>query len=508
MPGESRIQSLPKRRDGWLARRRGITLIIVLILISITLALSYAMVRSQIDAIQIQGNSTRRDLAYEAALTGISAAIRTMNNNSWAGVDVPISGALDSYDSYQVTFTTGDPALSAAGANNSDYPYRVTLLSTGSSVDPAHGTTTTRRIQAVVRLIVVQLGAESSDWAAMQQFTVYQTKVKPFTINTPCRIEGPVRVQGAVTICPDYSWATAACSRYMSDLTTMNSAGIASYQPLTGPVTLPTPTTSIATRSLMTDELALTLYATVATQAAAQSYPTQFTSYRIYPGGKLYSVPQLSSNLQNTTLAPDPVINPLGIYFAPNNITLGNNVTITGTLVAGGDLHVNGTAHLLSFNLPSLKGSTVPVRLPIVVSQKDFVLDSTGSGDATGMILAQNEFLFDTGPASAAFAVLGSVVTDEFVIRGRTQWDNVNANIWSLYWTLFNAQLSWSSNQRINYFPQWLGTVGLAPAPLLTITPDPGPVAFHWQDPTQPFYVADPAATGLEWDLVSWTDNP
>jgi len=500
MPRKSHIQSLPKRR--------GITLIIVLMLISITLALSYTMVRSQISAIRIQGNSTRRDLAYEAALTGISTAIRTMNNNAWAGVGVPISGALSSYESYQVTFTTGDPALTAAGANNSDYPYRVTLLSTGSSVDPAHGTTTTRRIQAVVRLIVAQLGAESSDWAAMQQFTVYQTNVKPFTLNSPCRIEGPVRVQGAVTICPDYSWSTATRSRYMSDLTAMSAAGSGSYQPLTGPVTLPTPNTSNQTRSLMTNELALTLYATVATQKAAHSYPTQFTSYRIYPGGKLYQVPQLSASLQSTTLAPDPVSNPLGIYFAPNNITLGGNVTITGTLVTGGDVHVSGTAHLLPFNLPALKGSTLPVRLPVVVAQDNFVLDSTGSGDATGMILAQNEFLLDTGPTSAAFAVLGRVVSDQFVIRGRTQWDNVNTNIWSMYWNLFNAQLSWSSTQRISFFPLWLSMVGLSPTPQLTIKPDPTPLAFHWQDPTQPFYVASPAATGLQWDLVSWTDNP
>ena len=105
----------------------------------------------------------------------------------------------------------------------------MTLLSTGSSVDPAHGTTTTRRIQVVVRLMVAKLGSETSEWPAMQQFTAYQTNAKPFTLNVPCRIEGPVRVQGAVTIAPDYRWQSDRRSRYMSDLTAMNAADLGSY---------------------------------------------------------------------------------------------------------------------------------------------------------------------------------------------------------------------------------------------------------------------------------------
>ena len=65
--------------------------------------------------------------------------------------------------------------------------------------------------------------------------------------------------------------------------------------------------TDNTTRSLMTNELALTLTNISATsQTAAQSVSQQFTSYRIYPGGKHYQVPQLSSSLQSTTLAPDP----------------------------------------------------------------------------------------------------------------------------------------------------------------------------------------------------------
>ena len=176
----------------------------------------------------------------------------------------------------------------------------------------------------------------------------------------------------------------------------------------------------------MTNELALTLINIAATARSVLPYPSQLTSYRIYTGGKLYQVPQLSSSLQGTTLVPDPLTNPLGIYFAPNNMTLGNNVTITGTLVAGGDVHVSGTTHLLPLNLPALKGSTLPVRLPVAVVKNNFVLDSTGSGDATGVILAQNQFLLDVGPASATYSIVGRVISDQFVIRGRTQWNNVS----------------------------------------------------------------------------------
>jgi len=489
------------------SQRRGITLIIVLMLIAVTMALSYSMVRSQISVLQIQNNSTRRDQAYEAALTGISAALRKMNNNSWSGVDVSLTGSVTTNDTFKVTFTTGDPSLTTASSNYADYPYRVTLLSTGTSVDPVHGTSTTRRIQTVVRLITVQLGSETSEWPSMQQYTVYQTNTKPFTLNVPCRIEGSLRLQGAVTVCPDYSWSTSARSRYMRDLVTMGLAGLGSNNPLTGPLKMPTSNTDSTTLSLLKTEMGLSVTSISATAKSVLTYPNQLTTYRIYPGGKQYQVPQLGSSLQNTTLTPDPATNPLGIYFAPNNLTLGNNVTITGTLIAAGDVHVSGTAHLQSFNMPALSGTSAPVRLPVAVVRSNFILDSTGSGDATGVVLAQSEFRYDTGPKTAAFAVLGRVISDSVVIRGRTQW-TLSSAAWSAYWTSFNNQLSLPAGQRINYWPQWLSTVNLAPAALLTVKPDSTTMANHWQDPSQPFYVADPQATGLQWDLVSWSDNP
>jgi hypothetical protein len=63
------------------------TVIVVLGVISITLALSYAMLRSQVTSVQIQSNLDRRNAARQAAYAGVSAALRAMHQSSWGGVD-------------------------------------------------------------------------------------------------------------------------------------------------------------------------------------------------------------------------------------------------------------------------------------------------------------------------------------------------------------------------------------------------------------------------------------
>src|SRR5215211_447871 len=90
--------------------RRGVTILVVLTLISITLAISYGLLRSQMTSIQIQANSSRRDLAQQAAMTGLSIGLRRMSQSDWVGVDTTLSGSLSATESYQITFSTGDNA--------------------------------------------------------------------------------------------------------------------------------------------------------------------------------------------------------------------------------------------------------------------------------------------------------------------------------------------------------------------------------------------------------------
>ena len=149
------------RRRGDLAAR-GMALLMVLLLLSLTLGLSYAAMRSMSTSGMIQRNSDRRASARQAAITGLSMALKKMRCNDWAGVDTSLSGSLNSTDTFLVTYTTGDPRLSTSDTNQ---PYRVTLLSTGYSADPEQTQAVAiYRVRAIVGLIPRKLADEPTDW--------------------------------------------------------------------------------------------------------------------------------------------------------------------------------------------------------------------------------------------------------------------------------------------------------------------------------------------------------
>ena len=172
-------------------------LLVVMLLISMTLGLSYAAVRSQHTAFQIQRNSDRRLLARQAAASGLTMALKKMHTADWAGVDTTLTGSLGTYEGYQVTYRTGDPSLASGDADYEDIPYRVTLLSTGLAADPDNPKHIARhQIRAVVRLVPRALGGEPNGWEKMTSYTVYQWDDGggDFIVDVPIRVEGPVRI--------------------------------------------------------------------------------------------------------------------------------------------------------------------------------------------------------------------------------------------------------------------------------------------------------------------------
>ena len=88
------------------------------------------------------------------ATIGLSVAMRSVEQSGWTGVNTTLSGTLNSQDSYSATFTAGDDSLTSASSNYSEYPYRVTIVSTGTSIDPFNSQSkATHKVRAVVRLI-------------------------------------------------------------------------------------------------------------------------------------------------------------------------------------------------------------------------------------------------------------------------------------------------------------------------------------------------------------------
>ncbi len=191
--------------------------------------------------LRVQQNGNRRTLARQAAMIGLSAGMRKMEESTWAGVGTTVSGNVSSQESYSVTYTTGDPLLTSGSSNYSDYPYRVTVQSTGISVDPNNTQShATYKMTAVMRFLPRQLATQPTKWSIMQNYTVYQTDNRGFTIDPPCQIAGPLFLQGAVNIGNGSNWTSSIENQYLSDLNSMRLNGFSDNRTLTGPVSLPT----------------------------------------------------------------------------------------------------------------------------------------------------------------------------------------------------------------------------------------------------------------------------
>lgn len=467
--------------------------------------MSYAAMRSQSMARKIHHNCDRRASARQAAMTGLTMAIKKIHQSDWGGVGTELSGSLGSYQSFQVTFTAGDPALSADDPDYDNLPYRVTLLSTGYSADPDNPTSiATHQVRAVARLVPRNLEDEPSDWTRMQQYTVFQSRQEDFELDIPCRVEGPLRIQGKLKVARHYPDDGDAWLRYLGDLQLMRLNGHPDYRPIDGPLELLTVAQDGSQMFVVVYKLGVTVINKWPHETASDwTKPTSLVSYQIYAGGPVYTTPNLASTLENVTLQPDPVTNPLGIYYDDGSVTIRDNVTIRGSLFAKDDIRVEGAnVHFQPAELPALHGSETPVRLP-VASCQNFLVKPGAEGSLTGFLAVFDKFEIEKSPETVEFAITGRVVARKFYIKERQPWEQLN---WHDYY--HDGFLKQPGPTQEQFFPVWMGLQGRDPRPRLTVKPDPSPVRYHWHYPQDLIYVPHPDDEGLRWELVRWTDSP
>jgi hypothetical protein len=486
-------------------RRRGIGVLLVLLLMAITLALSYAAVRTQNMAAVIQRNSDRRAAAQQAAVTGMAVALKKMQQSAWGGFGTSISGSLSDTESYSATYTFGDASLTSGDSDYNDYPFRGTIAVTGFAVDPNNAqNVSSYQISAVVRLVPRKLNTQPSDWSTMQNYTVYQTNSKSFEIDLPCQLSGPVRIQGALKIAPHYPDTTDSWSRYLTDLNSMRSNGYPDYRPLTGPVRYVSGTIESKYLTALTSYLGVTA-TTLGADPADSDWvqPSSFATYQIYPGGPSYTVTQVSNNLQSVTLGPDPMTNPLGIFFYSGNLTIKSNVTIQGSLYCKDSLVIDGTnVNFEPVELPGLFGAGASVRLPAIVCKNLNVKSNFLSGSVKGLVAVFDTFTIEKASETQTLALTGRVVAEKFYIKERQPWDTVS---WSNCYNYFWYQYYYG----IPYFPAYMGYWwGRNPQPLLTIMPETTSITYHWPTANAPVYLVNPSDGALRWEVVKWTEIP
>ncbi|MHC2066828.1 LamG-like jellyroll fold domain-containing protein [Bremerella sp. T1] len=186
-------------------RREGFAVVIVLALLSVTLALSYSMMRVQTTASQIQRNMSRQADARQAAISGVSAGIRKMYESDWGGIESTLSMNLGDNLSYQVQYTTGDAWLQPGDPDYTEKPFRVTVVSTGYAFDPASPSVRSEyTIRAVVQLVRRKLQDNPSSYAAAAGHSLYSYGTGTNTLEAPNQIHGKTFINGELDLCEDW----------------------------------------------------------------------------------------------------------------------------------------------------------------------------------------------------------------------------------------------------------------------------------------------------------------
>jgi hypothetical protein len=246
--------------------------------------------------------------------------------------------------------------------------------------------------------------------------------------------------------------------------------------------------------------------------ATPPGHPGTVSSYKLYPGGKDYTVTPLTGSLSGQTLAPEVLTNPLGIYRTTGSLTIQNNVQVTGTIITensgGAEIKITGTNVVLrSNNLPALYGSSQTYQLPAAIAASNLVIEKAAEAQINGaaMVWKQFDVKNNDNTTPTRFAMTGNLITSDLLLRGRSTWTMTGAT-WTTDRVLFNAQLA--SPTAIPYFPDFEQSLRVFTVkPTLTFSPDSSGVKPHWHDWSQAVYQADPADPGLKWEVVRWEEN-
>lgn len=515
MSCSSRQHNSP-RKTSKRSSRRGMAVVVVLGLLAITLALSYSMMRTQSMTLLIERNVSRRTLAEDAADAALSLAIAAMHNSNWAGVDVPLSGNLGNNCAYVATFTTGDSNLTAASPNYSEFPYRVTITATGIATDPSDPLIDVRHTKtAVLSLRRRALQSSPSNWTMVRSNTVFSWGTGSSTLQFPLEVEGTTCILGQLRICPTYPAHAASRTRYLQDLNSMRGAGLGDFRPLQDTVRLSWRTTS-DNRSLIENQLGVTAITDNSTSTSAPAtLPNSVNTYRLYPGGKQYSIPAIQSTFGSTlssrTIEADMSTNPLGVFRSTGLVTVANNVTFRGTLLSTGtsdDVAITGTGVTFEpLQLPSIEGDSTLRKLPALLVRDDLQVYSGSQTTINGMAMVWDEFDLKAGSSSTRFSLEGNLAASTVLVNGRADWA-MSSFMWSLYLSLFNLQNSDPpTSTSTPYFPQWCQwNLGMTMEPTLTMKRNSDGVIPHWHDFSQPLFVPRSGDNALMWNLVRIDD--
>ena len=373
-------------------------MILVMVAIGFCLALTYGFMRTQLTSLQVTQNESRRDLALEAARTGISAGLLRMQDPAWVGLGDTYSKVTQQDSSNNVSIAVSFSTLASgevAGVSDAELPFYARITSVGTWKSPRDTSMTMQRtIKAVVRLTprvpgrairdgdiasATDVTKNPSNYAATLPFTLTATGSPSTSLefDPGARFEGPIWLNRRVSLYSSENWSNTIRNTMLSEIGNQyGSSTPASFvhpHPLNGPVQF----SSAPTGSIQSDLSRLKTSWTTVTQSPSVSSlnTSSWQTYRLYDRGPTYQAVTLSGSLSNVTLRPS-VTNPLGIFIRTGNLDIYDSTSIQGTLVVTGTLSFNGqSSAVTSYNWVASNGAGVLTdsekwpRLPAIVAK-------------------------------------------------------------------------------------------------------------------------------------------
>ena len=396
------------------------SLVVVMIAISMSMALTYAALSSQARGVQVRQNVNRREMARQAAESGVSITLNTLQSSAWNGVTTALSGTLGSdktgTTSYTIEFRTidgqtspsayptgqGQTTLSGSTAffnsttnglssNSADtaaiatrQAFQLLIRSTGkwaSLTDPLDFVTEVvevgielqprvpgRQILSPDITEATDVLASNAGYDTIQNYAFFASDgtstSASLTLEPGQRFDGPTWLKQGVSVYKGPKWSSSIRDVFLQSTGTLystSSGGTVSFlhpHPFGGSITMAASFTAAEVADLTKLNVP---------RVTATSTPTTPTinfdgwkTYQLYQGGFSYSAEAISSSSLNNVVLRPSLRNPLGVFYRDSALQLDDNVIIQGTLVCSGKLTFSGAnLNIASVNWRDSSGGAV-----------------------------------------------------------------------------------------------------------------------------------------------------
>lgn len=404
--GEAKGRSICHRRRAdrqpSVVAHRGVSLVIVMIAISMSMAITYAALSTQSRGLQVRQNVNRQELAHQAAESGAAIALNNLQSSAWGGVSTSLSGSLTSdlqgSTSYTVSFLTVDgetsPSVYATGAGQSSLSsssaffnptstglstssadaaatatrqaFQLMIQSTGkwqSATDPLDSVTETvevgvelqprvpgRTILSPDILSATDVLASNASYDTIQTYALFassgSSSNSSLTLEPGQRIDGTSWLMQGVPVFKSPNWQNSTRTNFLESTASVlssTSSGVTTLyhpHPFGGTITMRNGFSTSETTDLTKLNVPRT------TTSTTPSTPTitfsNWQTYKLYQGGFSYSAETLSSGTLSGAVLRPSLRNPLGVFYRDGSLTVGDNVVIQGTLVCSGTVTLSG----------------------------------------------------------------------------------------------------------------------------------------------------------------------